>query len=339
MRIKHFFAITAFAILGIFATVAGQTLIEQSKDLQIKNMQINTLIDEVGMLDEQTRKVQHTLEAIRKIKIPEQQSTATDSQKIVLEPAPQQSKDETFLLVGTHGNLTDTIILVVTKTETKQAYFISIPRDLSVKGRKINEFYQLFGINVLAQRIEEVTSIKPTKYVVINMEGFEKMIDVIGGIDITVEKNIYDHQYPNKYGGYDPYQINKGEYRMNGADALKYTRSRKSTSDFDRSKRQQQVIQSIKDRLQQGNYLENFGSLGQAYQSLTPYIDTNIGFLELIDIYKIYKEFILQTGNVLSTTNYLYSTMNEKGQYILLPKKTNFTEVKDFIKALTERSA
>lgn len=314
------------------------------KDLQLKNLQINSLVDEVGMLQEQTKKLENTFEAIRKINIQKPKSFARNlepknknpSREVFFIPPQELEKNEVFLLMGTHGNLTDTIMLAISSNETKKIHFISIPRDLSVKGRKINEFYKLFGIKILAERIREVTGILPNKYFVIDMEGFKKIIDAIGGIDITVKKDIYDYRYPNKFGGYEPYSIKKGDYHMNGQEAVKYARSRKSTSDFDRAHRQQEIMISIKQQIQKENFLKNFGTLAQAYQSLSGYLDSNVGFLEMVEIYHLYKEYKIDSGHVLSPENYLYSTANEKGQYILLPRKGNFSEIQNFIQQTAE---
>lgn len=333
----------AVAILGFGIKFSND---HYTKEFQIKNLQINSLIDEVGILQEQTKKLENTLEAIRKINIQKPKTIAQNfegkvgspSREILFIPPPNREKQEAFLLMGTHGYLTDTIILAISNSETKKIHFISIPRDLSVKGRKINEFYKLFGIKILAERIREVTGILPDKYMVIEMEGFEKMIDAIGGIDITVEKDIHDYQYPNKYGGYEGYSIKKGDYHMDGKEALKYARSRKSTSDFNRARRQQQIMLAIKEQMQKEDFLQNFGTLAQAYQSLAKYLDSNIGFLEMIELYRLYKEYEIETGYVLTPENHLYSTYNERGQYILLPKKGNFAEIQNFIEEITQKN-
>ncbi len=86
-------------------------------------------------------------------------------------------------------------------------------------------------------------------YVRINFVGFEKMIDAIGGITINVEKPIHDDKYPDQNYGTIVVDIPAGVQRMDGKTALEYARSRHQTNDFDRMKRQQQVILAVRDKV------------------------------------------------------------------------------------------
>jgi len=74
-------------------------------------------------------------------------------------------------------------------------------------------------------------------------------VDTIGGIDIYVEKEIDDPLYPDNAYGYDPLYIPAGLQHMDGELALKYARTRHSGSDFDRLRRQQQVIMAVRDKV------------------------------------------------------------------------------------------
>jgi len=81
-----------------------------------------------------------------------------------------------------------------------------------------------------------------THYVLIDFDGFRRLIDAVGGIDIDVPKRLYDASYPTRNWGYTVVDIPAGLQHFDGDKALKYARSRYSTSDFDRSKRQQLIL-------------------------------------------------------------------------------------------------
>ena len=84
------------------------------------------------------------------------------------------------------------------------------------------------------------------------------MVDALGGIDIDVPRAINDPYFPDeRLVGYAPFNVKAGPQKMDGATALKYSRSRKTTSDFDRSERQQLVIDAIKKKALSVGVLSN----------------------------------------------------------------------------------
>ena len=83
----------------------------------------------------------------------------------------------------------------------------------------------------------------------INFTAFESLIDRIGGITIDVPEDIYDPKYPTSNYGTEVFSIKKGKQVLDGATALKYARTRNTKfGDFDRAKRQQQVIIAIQEK-------------------------------------------------------------------------------------------
>ncbi|NIV34370.1 MAG: LytR family transcriptional regulator, partial [Anaerolineae bacterium] len=83
--------------------------------------------------------------------------------------------------------------------------------------------------------------------------AFVEIIDTLGGIEVDVPKRLHDTRYPDPRPG-DPYafktiHFDPGPQQMNGTRALEYARSRMSTSDFDRAKRQQQVVLAIREKV------------------------------------------------------------------------------------------
>jgi len=208
-----------------------------------------------------------------------------------------------ILVLGTGGkyhegsDLTDTIMVASIDDDNKLVTMVSIPRDTWIKddivgNSKINEFYfyakrhyddSSQGLEHLKDKVEDLMGIPIHYYVKINFDGFTDLIDVIGGIDIFVEKTINDPYYP-KDGTYDyePFYIEAGYQNLDGSTALKYARSRKTTSDFDRANRQQQIIYAIKEKALQTNILFSKSKIEEILETLKDNIDTNIGAEELL---------------------------------------------------------
>lgn len=285
------------------------------------------------------QQAQQELEQIRKIATEKDKKIRTLSQKkpeVSASPKvgvllPLQDEFLDILILGTNGSLSDTIITASINPTLRTITLISYPRDLLVNGRKINEIYGKFGIEKIAEAITELSGIIVERYVVINLQAFIDIIDTLGGIDINVPKALTDHLYPGPNYTYSTFSITAGQHHLDGITTLKYARSRKSTSDFDRSKRQQQVIEAVIQKLKSQDI---FSDLEKSYQILTQLasqINTNIDAIKAISYYQDYKDYTLEQGNVLTTANYLYSTHNDRGQYILLSRTGDFSEIKAYI--------
>ncbi len=237
------------------------------------------------------------------------------------------------LLLGTNQRLTDSIQLAVVDTDKQKTTLVSIPRDLYYDGRKINEYYEFYGIEKISEIIQKITGVAVDKYVTFNFQSFQDLIDSIGGVDVDVEKKLVDNSYPTNNFGYKTVVFNPGLQKMNGQVALEYARSRHSTSDFDRSKRQQQIIIAIKQKLESFGILKNVEFYVTAFQSLQQNLKTDFNILEALQVFDQYKGYQLYAGNVLSNENFLYSSKSISGQSILLPKNGSFV---DFQKKLLE---
>ncbi len=184
------------------------------------------------------------------------------------------------------GVRSDTLILVHLDALGRWASMLSIPRDTRVELRdigstKINTAYgqgyasaeslyrpgatpQQGGMALAAQTVERLLQLPERGQHVdavaqINFDGFAKVIDVLGGIDIDVPTLIVDDEYPTPDFGTTRIEFKPGTQHMNGATALIYARTRHADSDFGRAERQQQVLHAIAAALRAR------GSLGQAW--------------------------------------------------------------------------
>ena len=106
------------------------------------------------------------------------------------------------------------------------------------------------GLRALQFTIGELVGRKLDGMVVVKLNGFVKLIDAIGGLDINVPEAVFDHRYPLENGkGYVTVSIKKGKQHMNGHKALMYARSRHMDSDYGRMERQQIVITALGKQL------------------------------------------------------------------------------------------
>ncbi len=155
----------------------------------------------------------------------------------------------------------DTMIVVTVDPKTLTAGMLSIPRDLYVEipgygEQRINMAhfwgdayaYPGEGPGLAIKTVEYNFGIPIHYYIRVNYQGFREIINYLGGITIDVPEEIWDYRYPDGNYGYMTIHISAGEQVMNGRTALQYVRTRHAGSDFDRLRRQQQVLIAVRDR-------------------------------------------------------------------------------------------
>ncbi|MDD3144544.1 MAG: LCP family protein [Candidatus Gracilibacteria bacterium] len=260
----------------------------------------------------------------------------------------ESNNDVTILLVGRGGgnhdapDLTDTMIVIKINSKNKIISMLSVPRDLYVKypgddnyyGR-INGIYSrymyqkndaTYGMQMLETKIAEITGAKIDYFVNVDFSGFKKIIDTIGGINIDVPENFVDYQYPDGNGGYTTLVFKKGTWLFDGENALKYTRSRHSTSDFDRSLRQQQIISAIKEKLTGSYFLTSPLKIKELYQVFIDNVKTDLSLTKMIKIaYSIgtKEEYKIASSNMNDSC--FYGSANcEKGGVLYTPDRELF---------------
>ncbi len=179
--------------------------------------------------------------------------------------APVKKWTTNILIVGIGGaghqagSLADSIMLASLDEEKGSVTMISIPRDLYVSydngksAGKINSLYPIgLGrkewVSLLANKVSEITGQSIHHYLVIDFTAFRYVVNALDGIEIDVIKDLYDNEYPDYDYGYTVFSVKKWIQIFNGETALRYARSRHSTNDMDRSRRQQQIINAIKTK-------------------------------------------------------------------------------------------
>lgn len=210
---------------------------------------------------------------------------------------------------GERTFLTDTMMVVSVDPVSGRMAFISIPRDTvdvplpksddfrkarSVFGDRfagrINTLYitarlrdDLFpgndeqrGYRALMGALSELYKLDIQHYVAVDLRSFRGAVNAFGGLVVDVQVPLFDQAYAAADGrGKLKLHIRPGIQRMNGQQALAYARSRKTTSDFDRSARQQYVVESLRDQVDLEALLEP-GTIGALRRQLDEYMTTNI---------------------------------------------------------------
>ena len=140
------------------------------------------------------------------------------------------------------GSRTDTIMLVQVVPKTGDVKLLSVPRDLLVEVQpgekdKINAAYNYGGVNETIDTLENYSGVPVDHYAVVDFEGFERVIDAMGGVRVDVGEG----QFPEKW------RIGEGVQRLNGHKALIFARYRGTPgADLDRMQRQRELVGALR---------------------------------------------------------------------------------------------
>lgn len=197
--------------------------------------------------------------------------------------------------VGRNTYLTDTMIIVSLDKATRTVSMLSIPRDMVdvplADGRayrdKINSLVAYArhhpeqfpgsngtGFDVLMGALGTLTQIPIDYYAKVDLGGFVRVVDVLGGVNVNVAHSFCDPGY-DEYGFTNGFSIKAGLHHLNGEQALAYARVRHPAgeSDFTRAARQQEVISGIRDAIVHGGFLNDPIGLLQAVGKT---VETNV---------------------------------------------------------------
>ncbi len=264
-------------------------------------------------------------------------------------PTPESDRIN-ILLLGLRGEdnpngglLTDSIMVASIKKSTGQLALISLPRDLYIEipgqnglKEKINFAHALGyekkgvagGMYLSKIAVSRVTGLYISQVITINHEAFREIVDILGGIDIYLDKPF---QEKTQFAKEILIDLPVGQNHLDGTTALYFVRSRFSTSDFDRARRQQAVLLAIKDKALSLGFLGNPVKIFQVLESLGRNIKTDASFSDLGSLLGWAQD--IQDPKVIhkvfDTTpeGLLYSSTSASGAYILLPIGDDFSKI------------
>ena len=225
-----------------------------------------------------------------------------------LDPKAASTAAFTVLLLGSDDDSkfppdrlnTQSMILVRVDPASRQATMLSIPRDLWVPipnegSGKISWAYQLGGAQAAVAAVESNFRVHVDDYAWIGLNGLVKLIDQLGGVNVTVTNPVMDDFYPSDLAANgDPYgyyrvAVLPGSAHLDGVHALQYVRSRHGDlrGDFARSERQQQVLLSIKAEASRLN-VADLPTLARAFNGE---IKTSMGLTRIRQLMSMAGEF------------------------------------------------
>jgi LCP family protein required for cell wall assembly len=248
-------------------------------------------------------------------------------------------------------HLTDTILLVTFKPSTADVGVLSLPRDLWIPlpgmgNGKIN------SANALAEKrregsggdyargtIAELLDLPIHYYVRVDFSAFKTLIDDVGGVTVNVERGFTDYAYPTDDNLYKRVHFERGWQTMGGETALEYVRSRHGNngegSDFARSRRQQQVLVALKDKLVSFDTLLNPSRVASVLETLQSHVITDMELWEIVKLAKAVRHIDREklVHHVLDDNpeGPLYAStipFDDGDAYVLLPRREDWGDVR-----------
>lgn len=218
------------------------------------------------------------------------------------------------------GFRTDVILLATINLDQQTIHLTSFPRDLYVTlpgfyNDRINSAQFRGGFNLMADTFEYNFGFRPDYYGMINFYGFQSLIDTLDGIDVNVSQTLTDHR-----SGYGDFTVYPGTVHMDGETALWYVRSRYSSSDFDRTRRQQEVVAALIRRLVSFDLVTKFPQLYEQFQGI---IETNLPLSEISPLLPVADNLIRkEIGRYAVGPAHVSNWVTPGGAQVLLPNQS-----------------
>lgn len=216
-------------------------------------------------------------------------TTTTTAQDQPLTKEPDALPAFTALLLGVDQRpgdrgRSDTIMVATVNPNTGRALLFNIPRDTRTRlvkrgyDDKINHAYAYDGIAGAVATVEHFIDVPIDYYVQVNMEGFESLVDLMGGVDVV---NPFSFDYEGR-------SFPEGPLHLDGEMALKYSRMRQGDprGDFGRNDRQRQVLQDLFRRTGRWDGIVSFRSV---LQTMSEHIRTNLTFQQMQSLFLKYR--------------------------------------------------
>jgi LCP family protein required for cell wall assembly len=237
---------------------------------------------------------------------------------------------------------TDTLIVLSLDPAGKTAAILSIPRDLWVEYPGLQRTGRINGANIVGDDInypggggpaytvratENVLGVNIQYYVLINFEVFYTVIDAIGPIEVCPESVIHDDQYPDGSYGYMTIHFDPGCQELDSERLLQYARTRHGDSDGDigRSRRQQEVILKVREKiLSVGGVTALLPEAPGLWSSMQDNVKTNLSFDEIISLARSAEQ--VSAENIRQSQisfEEVYMSTSPDGDQILIPIGTD----------------
>lgn len=279
-----------------------------------------------------------------------------------------------ILLLGLSGDgvknpvLSDTMILLSIGTDTKNIQMISIPRDIWVPelDDKINSAYlhgnekaEGGGLLLAKSSAEEVLGVPIQYAMAIDFDGFVEVIDILGGVEVNVDRAFTDAKFPiagreeddcglvREEGEeepeylcrYETISFSAGSQMMNGETALKFARSRHSDdieegNDLARAARQQKVLLAIKDKTLSGDVISSPDKLSKLWNKFWEITETTLTREQMAYIGRLMYDARDKVSSHVIPVEFLFNppySDEYNNLYVFVPEGGNWSRVHDWV--------
>jgi LCP family protein required for cell wall assembly len=223
------------------------------------------------------------------------------------------------------GFRTDTIILATLNPSKGTVSLTSIPRDLyiNIPGwgvDRINTAWGHGGFKKLAATLEFNFGVTPDHYVLINFSSFKRIIDSLGGLDVNVQTQVSDY----RNGRY--VTVNPGVHHMDADDVLWYVRSRKTTNDFARARRQHEALMALFDKMLTLNAVKRVPEFYNIYKEN---VTTDLGLTDILSMLPLAAKLTdpSQIHHYYIGPKQVYDYITPGGAMVLLPRQDKIMDV------------
>jgi polyisoprenyl-teichoic acid--peptidoglycan teichoic acid transferase len=248
-----------------------------------------------------------------------------------------KSDPVTILLMGVDDYVkndkgrTDTLLLVTLNPITKEVATLSIPRDTrayipEIESKdKINAAYAYGDEQGTIDAVQELLDVPVDYYIKTGVQGFQDVIDELGGITVTVPFDFKQVDLKNKY-----VYFKEGKMKLDGREALAFVQMRKEDprGDFGRNERQQEAIRAIAD---EAISLNTLTKANRVIETIGANIKTNIQLNEFLGLRTFYDEIKNQEFKRLEIKG---EDRMINGIYYYEPDKDSLQEVGDEIRRI-----
>lgn len=192
---------------------------------------------------------------------------------------------------------TDTMLFLAIRPDQGRAGLFSIPRDslVEIPGfgmERINMAHVYGGYNLTKDLVEKIMEMPVNRYLMLNFQSFERIVDLIGGVEVTVDKRML---YQDQTAGLR-IDLQPGRQMLQGEQALGYVRYRQDPlGDITRTQRQQKFLAALAHKLKERTTIRRvLKRFPEALAISNEYISTDLQLLELIGLYLFFRSLDLQ---------------------------------------------
>lgn len=197
---------------------------------------------------------------------------------------------------------TDTILFLAVRPQHRRVGLFSIPRDslIEIPGHgmeRINMAHVYGGYDLTKELVEKIMEMPVDRYIMVNFQSFEEIVDLVGGVEVTVDKRMLYH---DQSAGFS-IDLQPGRQTLNGYQALGYVRYRRDAlGDITRTRRQQQFLTALAAKLKEPATIRHvLRQWPEALRISKEYLRTDLGLPELLGLFLIFKD--LDLGESLQT--------------------------------------